>query len=347
MTPPNLDKAYILTTGSEATEAALKMARKFTGKPEIIAFHGAFHGRTYGALSAGGMRSGSGARGFGPYLPGFVHAPMAYCYRCPFDKTYPDCHVFCLSYLDRVFEAETEGQIAAVIVEAYQGGAGSIVPPIEWMRGLEDWCRRHDALLIVDEVQSSFGRTGRMFCFEHYGITPNLLCLGKGISSSFPVSAVVGESRIMDSLPPGSMSSTHGGNAFGARMALTNIEILEEEGLVDNAARVGALMLRRFKELEESFEQVGQVRGLGLVLGLEIVRSKAGKEPDPETCAELVRRCAEAGLLLIAPIGIYGNVIRIAPPLVITEEQAEVGLEIFERVLRGLSHTRRRLVAGL
>jgi len=336
LTPPNLDKACILTTGSEATEAAIKIARRFSGKHEIMSFHGAFHGRTYGALSAGGMRSGAGARGFGPFMPGFVQAPIAYCYRCPFDKTYPECGVFCLSYLERVLEAETEGDLAAVIVETYQGAAGSIVPPVEWMQGLQAWCIRHGALLILDEVQASFGRTGRMFCFEHYGIRPNLLCLGKGISSSVPVAAVVGEARIMDAMPSGSMSSTHGGNPFGARLALESIQIIEDEGLVENAAVVGAYMLESFQQMRSRFEVVGDVRGLGLVMGLEIVRSKSGREPDPDTCRDIVRRCADAGLLLIAPIGTYANVIRIAPPLIITREQADVGLKIIEQVLAAL-----------
>jgi 4-aminobutyrate aminotransferase len=337
ITPPNLDKAFLLTTGAEATEAAIKLARKYTGRYEVISFQGAFHGRTYGAMSVGGKRSGAGTRGFGPFLPGVVIAPFAFCYRCVFDKTYPSCHVHCLDYLDWLVETETEDSIACVITETYQGGAGSIIPPVEWMQGLEAWCRKRDIVFILDEVQASFGRTGKLFGFEHYGVTPNLLCLGKGISSSVPVSALVGEARIMDVLTPGTMSSTHGGNAFGARVALKNIEIILEEGLVENSARVGARVLARCQAMEERFEILGQARGQGLVLGLEIVKDKASKKPAPDLAQEIVQRSARQGLLMIAPIGLYGNVLRIAPPLVITEKEADTGCDILESVLSNLS----------
>jgi len=340
ITPDNLDKAFILTTGSEAIEAAIKLARKYTGRKEIISFQGAFHGRTYGSLSIGGKRSGAGTKGFGPFLPGAVIAPFAFCYRCVFDKSYPECEVYCLRYLDWLVETETEGDIAAVITETYQGAAGSIIPPVEWMQGLEKWCRDRDVILIIDEVQASFGRTGRLFGFEHYRIRPNLLCLGKGISSSVPVSALVGESRIMDALSPGTMSSTHGRNALCSRVALKNIEVIMEEGLVENSDEVGSYMLDRFKAMERKFEFLGEARGLGLVLGLEIVRSKLTKEPDAELAGEIVKRCYHRGLLMIAPIGFYGNVLRIAPPLVITKDEAEIGCDIIESVLGEIQNGR-------
>ena len=336
LTPPNLNKAFILTTGSETTEAAIKLARLYTGKYEIIAFQGAFHGRTYGALSVGGKRSGAGTRGFGPFLPGVVLAPFCFCYRCVFGKTFPECDYHCVQYLDWFYETETEKKVAAVITEIYQGGAGSIIPPGEYMKKLEAWCKARDILLIIDEVQASFGRTGKMFGFEHYGIRPNLLCLGKGISSSMPISALVGESRIMDVLSPGSLSSTHGGNAFSARIALKNIEIIEKENLVENSALVGKYMLNRFKEMETGYEILGEARGQGLVLGLEIVKSKKTKEPHPQLAKRITMECYKRGLLLIAPIGFYGNVLRVAPPLVITISQAKTGLDIMEEVFKKL-----------
>lgn len=332
ITPPNLDKAFILTTGSEATEAAIKVARKYTGRAEIVAFHGAFHGRTMGALSLGGKRSGAGNQGFGPYLPGVVHAPFPYEYRCTWCKGGP-CSMDCFAYFEEVIDCETEHDIAAVITETYQGGAGSIIPPVEWMRALERWCRAHDVLLIIDEVQASFGRTGKLFGFEHYGITPNLLCLGKGISSGLPVAALLGESRIMDSLGPGTLSSTHGGNPFGARTALVNIEIIMRERLWENAARVGAYLLDGFQQLQRAHPWIGDVRGQGLVLGVELV-TPGTKEPDAARAAQVVRVAAEHGLLLIAPIGMHGNVLRIAPPLVITQEQAELAMDLMAKVCR-------------
>lgn len=332
ITPPNLDKALILTTGSEATEAAIKVARKYTGRSEIVAFHGAFHGRTMGALSLGGKRSGAGNRGFGPYLPGVVHAPFPYEYRCTWCKGGP-CSLSCFDYFEEVIDCETEHDIAAVITETYQGGAGSIIPPVAWLQALERWCRAHDVPLIIDEVQASFGRTGKLFGFEHYGITPNLLCLGKGISSGLPVAALVGESRIMDSLGPGTMSSTHGGNPFCARVALTNIEIILRERLWENAARTGSVLLDGFRALQREHPWIGDVRGQGLVLGLELV-DPATKEPDAALAAALVHEAAQRGLLLIAPIGMHGNVLRIAPPLIITEEQVADALTIFGAVCR-------------
>ncbi|MCS7253870.1 MAG: aspartate aminotransferase family protein [Armatimonadota bacterium] len=326
LTPPNLDRAFILTTGSEAIEAAIKIARRYTGRHEIISFHGAFHGRTYACMSVGGKMGVK--RRFGPMLPGIHFAPFCYCYRCVFDKTYPQCNCYCLSYLDWLVETETTGDVAAVIVETYQGAAGSIIPPVEWMQRLEAWCRERDVLLIVDEVQASFGRTGKMFCFEHYGITPNLLCLGKGISCGVPCSAVVGESRIMDILEPGSMSSTNGGNPLSCAAALASIEIVEREGLCENAAKVGSKMLEQLKEVEKEHEIVGEARGIGLAIAVEIVKDKTSKEPAPDLTKLIIRRAFEKGLLLIAPIGLFGNVIRIAPPLVITWELAERGLKI-------------------
>lgn len=340
ITPPNLNKAFILTTGSETTEAAIKMARLYTGKYEIIAFHGAFHGRTYGAMSVGGKRAGSGTKGFGPFLPGVILAPFCYCYRCSFGKTYPGCHLQCLKYLDWVMETESEGKVAALITETYQGGAGSIIPTREYMKGLEKFCKDRDMVFIIDEVQASFGRTGKLFGFEHFGIRPNLLCLGKGITSSVPLSALVGESRIMDVLGPGSMSSTHGGNAFCSRLALKNIEIIEKEKLVDNSRRQGDYFLKRFKAMEKKYEILGEARGMGLVLGLEIVRSKKTKAPAPDLAKEIVREAYLQGLILISPIGFYGNVLRISPPLVISRGEGEKGIQIIEKALARVNKKR-------
>lgn len=349
ITPSNLDKAFILTTGSETTEAAMKLARLYTGRKEIVSFQGGFHGRTYGAMSAGGKRSGAATRGFGPFVPGMVQAPFANCYRCVFNKTFPDCMdmhknerwwvrhsqslqtgstPYCLDYLDWFMETETESDIAAVIVESYQGGGGSNIPPKEWMQGLVAWCKEHGIVFIADEVQASFGRTGKMFCFEHYDIEPNLLCLGKGISSSVPVAALVGESQIMDKLGPGTMSSTHGGNALSSRIALENIRIIEDEGLVENSARLGEVSKQRFDAMAQKYKCLGQARGMGLVWGLEIVSH--GKEPDAQTAKAIVKEAWKHGLLMIAPVGHYGNVLRLAPPLVINEQELNEGYHILE-----------------
>jgi len=339
ITPANLDKAFLLSTGGEATEAAMKMARRYTGKQTILSFTGAFHGRTYGAMSAGGKHSGASTKGFGPFLPMVSHAYFPYCYRCLFGKEYPGCRCACLQSLDMVLETQTEGNVACVITETYQGGAGSILPPREWMLGLEAWCKDHDALLIIDEVQASFGRTGKLFGFEHHGIQPHLLCLGKGISSSVPLSAVVGESRIMDCLEPGTLSSTHGGNPLCARAGLANIDVILEEKLPQNAASMGEILASGFQSMKNELEILGDVRGQGLVWGLEIVKDKTSKEPNPGAAKSVVHAACRKGLLMIAPIGMYGNVLRIAPPLVIDRERIEQGLDLLRDAFRSVVYT--------
>ena len=331
ITSPNLDKAFILSTGAEATESAIKAARRYTGKYEIIAFHGAFHGRTFMAMSVGGKQGVK--RHFGPMVPGILHAPFCYCYRCIFEQTFPQCDMTCLRYLDRMLETESTGSVAALITESYQGGAGSIIPPGNYMQKLKKWCEERDIVFILDEVQSSFGRTGKMFAYEHWGIEPNLLCLGKGIGSGVPVSALVGESRILDPLEPGSMSSTNGGNPLCSRGALTAIEIIEEEKLADRSAALGKLMLGRLNEMKAKYEMIGDVRGMGLAVGVEIVTDKASRKPDAEITRRITQEAFKRGLILIAPIGFYGNVIRIAPPLVIEEEHMMKGLDIMEEAI--------------
>lgn len=335
ITCPNLDKAFILSTGAEATESAIKVARRYTGKYEIIAFHGAFHGRTYMAMSIGGKQGVK--RHFGPMVPGILHAPFCYCYRCVFDQKYPDCNFTCLKYLDHLLETESTGSVAALITESYQGGAGSIIPPGDYMQRLKRWCEERGILFILDEVQSSFGRTGRMFAYEHWGIQPNLLCLGKGIGSGLPISALVGESRILDTLEPGSMSSTNGGNPLSSRASLTAIEIMEEEKLPQRADVLGQKMLARLNDMMAKYEMIGDVRSMGLVAGVEIVCDKASKQPDAVMTNKIVQEAFKRGLIMIAPIGFHGNVIRIAPPLVISEELLNKALDIMEDVVRILS----------
>lgn len=340
ITPHGLDKAFILTTGAETVEASVKMARRATGNYEVLSFHGAFHGRTLATLSYSGRKSSSGSRGFGPFLPGVIQAPYPYCYRCPFRKEYPECGLTCLEFVDWVYSCEGEGRLCAVLIEPYEGAAGSLIPPREFMEGLYQWAKERGAAFINDEVQASFGRTGRMFCFEHFGIVPDLLCLGKGIASGVPCSAVVGAEWVMNSLDPGSLSSTYGGNPLSSRAALASIEIIERGRLWENASKVGEVMLRRFKEWEEKHDVVGEARGLGLAIGVEIVKSKGKKEPAPELAKAIVFESARRGLVMIAPVGLYGNVLRISPPLVITEEEAMEGLSRLEEAIEAVERVR-------
>jgi 4-aminobutyrate aminotransferase-like enzyme len=273
-------------------------------------------------------------KGFGPLLSSVIHAPFCYCYRCPFDKCVETCNLHCLDYLDYAVSRESAGELCVLITEPYQGGAGSIVPPPGYMERLFGWVRAKGMYFILDEVQSSFGRTGKMFAFEHWGIEPDLVCLGKGLGSGIPCSAVMGCSAIMDVLQPGELGSTNGGNPVSARAGLAAIEIIEREGLVDNAARLGEMMMAEFRRMATQIEPLGDVRGMGLAIGLELVADKASKKPAPELTKRIVQEAYRRGLCLIAPIGMYGNVIRVAPPLVITEDQARLGLQLLAEAVR-------------
>jgi len=344
LTAPNLDQTFILTTGAETIESALKVARRASGLVprslgeggfEILAFEGAFHGRTYGAMSVGGNQAVK--RGFGPLLPGVIHAPFCYCYRCAFNRTYPDCKLYCLEHLDWVVKSQSTGALCAVITESYQGAAGSIIPPPGYMEGLHQWAKQRKLVFILDEVQSSFGRTGKMFAYEHWNTAPDLLCLGKGLGSGVACSALVADGDLIGVLGPGEMSSTNGGNPLACRAACAAIEIIEEENLAHNAAVIGEKMLAAFKEMEAKFDSLGEARGMGLAIALEMVEDKKSKTPAPELAKRVVDECYQRGLALIAPIGLFGSVIRIAPPLVITENEAMTGVSILGHALKAVS----------
>jgi 4-aminobutyrate aminotransferase len=334
MTLPNLDRAFITNSGSEAVEIAVKIAKRYSGSYEILSFQGAFHGRTYATMSLAGKQGTK--RGFGPLMPGVVHAPFCYCYRCPFGKTFPDCDFWCIQNLDRVVDTQSSGDLAALVVEPYQGAGGSIVPPPGYMHLLQAWCRKRGYLFILDEVQSSFGRTGKMFAYEHFDIQPDLMCLGKGLGSGVTIAAVVGESRITDSLQPGDISSTYGGNPFCSALALAAIDIIEGENLAEKAESTGRWLTERFSRLQAKSRCLGDVRGMGLVFGLELVADKESREPAPKLARRLVEECFQRGLALIAPLGMYSNVIRIAPPLMIEQELADRAIGILEDVLLNL-----------
>ena len=332
--PDNIDQAFLLTTGSEATEAAMRVAKRFTGRHEIIAFHGGFHGRTYGAMSMAG-KTGT-KKNFGPVMPGVIHTPFPYCFRCPFRKEPESCGLFCLEYMDTVIEAESTGDLAGLIIEPYQGGAGFIFPPEGYLTQLQTWCQEHDVIFILDEVQASFGRTGTMFAFEWEDLQPNLICLGKGIGSGMPTAALMCEARIMAALAPGEMSSTTGGNPLSSAAGMAVLDIFEEEDLVGNANRIGGYLMQRFLDLQADSDILGDIRGRGLVMGLEFVTDRSSNDPAPEITMEIINRCCEAGLL-VGRVGIHGNVIRVAPPLVMTAEEAEEAADIMEKIIRSLA----------
>lgn len=325
--PANLDRIFLLSTGSEATEAALRVARRYTGKTEVLAFHGAFHGRTYGAMSvAGNMGT---RQNFGAMVPGSVFAPYAYCYRCFYNMKYPDCDFYCLKALDRIITATSSGNLGTVIVEPYQGTAGFIFPPDGWLKALENWAKQNGLLLIVDEVQASFGRTGKMYAINWEDIHPNMLCLGKGMGSGIPASGLAGESEIFDCMSPGELSSTWGGNPLASAATLAVLDAMENENLPGNALQMGEYLKPRLEELKTKYPCLGDVRGRGLVMGLEIVDPEDRFTPSKSLTKRIIWGSAERGLLL-GKVGLYGNVIRIAPPLVITKEEIDMAVTVLD-----------------
>jgi 4-aminobutyrate aminotransferase-like enzyme len=272
-------------------------------------------------------------RKFGVPVPGGVMAPYGDCFHCFYDKKFPQCDYFCIKSLDRIVESSSSEDMGAVIVEPYQGSAGFIFPPDGWLKELERWAQSRGLLLIVDEVQSCFGRTGKYYAIEWENVQPNLMCLGKGMGSGIPSSAVAAEARIFEAMRPGELSSTWGGNPLASAATLAVIETMEAENLADNAFRMGEYLKPRFMALKKKFPFLGDVRGKGLVMGLEFVDPSDGNKPSPEITKKVVLRCAEHGVLL-GKVGMHGNVIRIAPPLIITKEEIHLAVDVFEEVFR-------------
>jgi 4-aminobutyrate aminotransferase len=323
-------RVYFGNSGTEAMEAAIKMARYYTGRDKFIGFLGAFHGRTMGSLSLTARRPVQ-RRGFGPFMPGVHHVPYAYCYRCAYGKTPDKCSVECAQVIEEqllktILPAD---EVAAIVVEPVQGEGGYIVPPAKFLEELERIAHRHGMLLIFDEVQAGMGRTGKFFAAEHSGVAPDIFTVAKGIASGMPISATIARAEVM-SWPPGAHASTFGGNPVSIAAALTTIELLEQE-LVDNAARVGAHMMDRMRTWPARFPLVGDVRGLGLMLGIELVKDQVTKERASEERDRIVDMAFERGLLIL---GAGENTLRLSPPLVITKDQADFAMETLEDCLR-------------
>lgn len=328
VTPPHLDRCFFLSTGAETTEGAIRIMKRKTGNFEIVSFHGGFHGRTAAAAAAGGLTGPK--KKYGPTIPGAIRAPFPYCYRCPIKAKPESCDMLCFDFLDDTMRANTTGSLAGVIVEPYQGAAGFIFPPEGWLPRLEAWARAHGMLFTLDEVQSSFGRTGKFFAMEWENLTPDIVCIGKGIGSGAPASAIAARAEVIGALARGEMSSTLGGNPLASAAVSVVIDIMQKEKLADNALRMSRLLMARLQEMQERNPYIGDVRGMGLVMGVELVKDKRTKEPAPELTRKLIDVAAQHGLL-IGSVGIYGNVIRVAPPLVITEAEAMESLDLFEK----------------
>jgi 4-aminobutyrate aminotransferase len=323
-------RVYFGNSGAEAIEAAIKMARYHTGRDKFIAFLGGFHGRTLGALSLTASKSVQ-RKGFGPLVPGVTHIPFAYCYRCAYGKQPETCAVECVRVIEEqlVKTILPAGEVAAIVLEPVQGEGGYVVPPRKFFDELQASARRLDILLIADEVQSGMGRTGKMWASEHFDLVPDILAVAKGIASGLPLSATVARAGLMR-WERGAHASTFGGNPVAIEAALTTIELLET-GLAENAARIGAHMMDRMRDWPRRFPIAGDVRGLGLMIGIEIVKDQSTRERAPELRDRLVQMAFERGLLVL---GAGPNTIRLSPPLVITRDQADFAIDTLEDCLR-------------
>jgi 4-aminobutyrate aminotransferase / (S)-3-amino-2-methylpropionate transaminase / 5-aminovalerate transaminase len=327
--PGNLKRAHLYSGGAEAVEAALRLARSVTKKEEVVSFWGGFHGKTGGVL---GLIGDESKQGYGPLPGGRYPVPYADCYRCPFKMTHPECGMYCVEFGAKQVKVSSSGSIAAVLVEPFQGTAGNVIPPDDFMPAVKQLARDNDALLIADEMITGFGRTGTMWGVEHTGIQPDIMTVGKGMGSGFPVSGVLLSDEIGGAEPfgkPSASSSSYGGNPLAAVAVAETIKAIQNEDLIENSRRVGARLLARMLDLKEKYEFVGDVRGRGLLIGLDLVRDLQTKEELSRRVMETVyKEALKRGLLLMG----YFPRIRINPPLVITEEQADAGADIMDEV---------------
>ena len=328
--PEGLTRIQLFSGGAEAVEAALRLAKSATGKHEVVGFWGGFHGKTGGVL---GLLGSEFKHGLGPFLPGRYVAPYADCYRCPLKLRFPDCGIACADFLRDVIRYQTGGEISAIIVEPIQGTAGNVVPPPGFLQAVQAVAREHSALLIADEMLTGFGRTGSMWGCDHDHVVPDVMTVGKGMGGGFPLSAVVSTDALTSRPPwsnPSASSSSYGGNPLAAAAGLATVEILLKEDLVRNAERVGKVMLARLEAMKEKHRCVGEVRGKGLMLGIELVRDRQTKEPlGKEITRALYQECLRRGLVAMT----YSPSIRINPPLVISEATALDGLAILDEAL--------------
>ena len=332
VTPGSPDKKIFFgNSGAEAIEAAIKLAKWHSRRQLFIAFISAFHGRTVGALSFTASKP-TQRRSFFPLMPGVTHVPYGYCYRCPYKLTFPECHYWCVDFIDEYVLQKyiPPEDTAAILVEPIQGEGGYVVPPPEYFQRLKKIADKYGLLFIDDEVQSGMGRSGKWFAIEHWGVEPDIICTSKALASGLPLGACIAKSKVMDWVP-GSHASTFGGNPLSCVAASAVIDVIKEEKLLENATKQGAYIMKRLNELKEKSEIVGDVRGKGLMIGMEIVESKESKKPAPQKVNEIMLRSWKRGINVIS---CGASTIRIAPPLVITKELVDSALDIIEDTTR-------------
>src|SRR5262245_60149514 len=325
-------KTFLVNSGAEAVENAVKIARHATGRPGVLVFEDGFHGRTLFALSLTSKVTPYKA-GFGPFAADVLRVPYAYCYRCPVARTFPECQFECVSSIEQHFRRYSDPRsIAAVVVEPVLGEGGFVVPPIGFLTELAALCRKYGILIIADEVQTGFGRTGRMFACEYEGLEPDLLVIAKSLAAGFPLAAIVGRAELMDGPVEGGLGGTYVGNPVACAAAHAVLDLFESGHLLARAEETGVRIEARAKEWAARFAFVGDVRRLGAMVGVELVRNRASKEPAKDETQRIVRSACEHGVLLIAA-GTFGNVIRFLAPLVITDDQLDQALDVMTKCL--------------
>ena len=323
-------RVYFGNSGAEAVEAAFKLARWHTKRELNIAFFGAFHGRTMGALSLTASKTVQ-KKHYNPFVPGITHIPYAYCYRCAYNLTYPQCNLYCVRWVeDTLFRTTVPAEeVAAIFVEPIQGEGGYIVPPPEFHKEMKKIAKKYGILYVADEVQSGMGRTGRMFAMEHFGVAADIVAVAKGIASGLPLGAMIAPAKIMN-WEAGSHASTFGGNPLSCQAAMVTIELLENN-LMKNAADMGKRLLAGLAEMQKTYECMGDVRGKGLMAAVELVKDRTTKEPATRWRNKIINKAFEKGLLLL---GCGENSIRFSPSLTVSEDEVDVCLSIFEEAVR-------------
>lgn len=325
-------KTMFANSGAEGVENAIKIARHATGRQATVAFEDAFHGRTLLALSLTSKMKPY-KFGFGPYTPEIYRMPYAYCYRCTFGLEYPSCELRCAYFLREFFHTHiSPEQVAALIVEPVLGEGGFVIPPKEYFKVLHKICQENGIVFIADEAQTGFGRTARMFAMEHYEVEPDIIVMAKSMAGGLPLSGITGKAELMDHPQVGGLGGTFGGNPVACRAALVVLDIIEEENLLARAEEIGTKVLERFKEFHDHYPIVGDVRGLGAMVGMELVVDRGTKEPATAITGRLINLCREKGLLMISA-GTHSNIIRPLMPLVITDGELEEGLSIIGKAL--------------
>ncbi len=340
LVPGNFPKKTLLVnTGAEAIENAVKIARCYTHRPAVVCFEDAFHGRTMLAMSLTSKTHPYKA-GFEPFASDIYRIPYAYCYRCSYSLQYPSCNMFCAHHLEDTFKRVVAAEsVAAVVVEPVLGEGGFVAPPPEFFPVLQEICRRHEILFIADEVQTGFCRTGAMFACERFGIAPDILVAAKSIAGGLPLASVTGRADIMDAPAIGGIGGTFGGNPVSCAAALAAIETMEREDLAARASKIGERFESRAREWKERWPLIGDVRGLGAMCAIELVRSRESREPAKEQAERILRFCCEHGLILLSA-GSYGNVLRLLVPLVITDAEFDEGLAILDAAFASVSDAR-------